>query len=468
MVVNPRERRSDNELDPNQQSLLIDYNNIIAPNNLQRLCDRIEPQIFFKKRMSFKHSDLCIGLILITSPRQIKIFNKIPLGNGRVSYINSEEFVNSIEEYAYLIYDKGKKIVEIVLPNKICVFLKEILETVLIGIPENVTLWVCVNINHSELMSIVDVYVKAGYHNPYIYKSSPLGNVFDTYSLCMFRKNKVYNTNHSTNQRLSESDNVINDVFYVLRQFIDRREKNCTMTARLKSSTVTYLKKLCLECSTKNGDNSTSQKEIAGSLKVSSVDSQSDHSSQNKCVPLKNFSFVPCVNQELEINKDSIIYGKEEGVPIVKARYNFHTHPREAYVRNNVGMGWPSAQDYIGYMSAVIQFKTIFHLVISLEGIYIISIGEYWVDKLQKLNKKTIAFVKNNYDIRHTKGKDIEWYLRTINELRYKGHPLILLQFLSWEEAGSDFTVYYLRNGDNCFIREETLEKYNKFYTEQE
>ena len=54
--------------------------------------------------------------------------------------------------------------------------------------------------------------------------------------------------------------------------------------------------------------------------------------------------------------------------------YNFHSHPRNAYKKYNVKLGWPSGQDYIGFLLASIEDGTIFHMVITIEGIYIITL----------------------------------------------------------------------------------------------
>jgi hypothetical protein len=403
-------------------SLLIDYDNIIKHNNLGRLNQKIHP---------LPESKYHIGLVLVTPPTQLDILNKIPIGDSRVSYINSEKFVNAIEGYAYLIYDKPNKIAEIMGISGYV--MKEVLESILLYIPNDVTLWVGININDPDLLQIAENYVNGGFHNPYVYKSSPLGYVFDNYGLCMFRKNDP-----------DEKTNAYNDVLYVLNQFIDRSEKNCSLTTRLSTSTVRYLKKLSSCGVTWNGSESVSQKELAGSFRVTNADDK--------------------LIYDLEIDKDSITTGEEEGVMIVNSRYNFHTHPKEAYERHGVGMGWPSAQDYIGYIGAVIKFKTVLHAVITIEGVYIISLGEHWIDKLDQLDNKTIEYIQKNYDIRHEKGKDINWYLQNINQMSYNGYPLVLLQFLSWDDASSQFTVNYLRDGDNCFVQEETIEEFSRLY----
>ena len=87
-------------------------------------------------------------------------------------------------------------------------------------------------------------------------------------------------------------------------------------------------------------------------------------------------------------NPNSLISGIEEEVDAVLNRYNFHTHPREAYIRNNVVKGWPSAQDYLGFID--LDGNTIFHSVITLEGVYINGIGsiQYNTSKIDIIRYK--------------------------------------------------------------------------------
>ena len=60
--------------------------------------------------------------------------------------------------------------------------------------------------------------------------------------------------------------------------------------------------------------------------------------------------------------------------------YNFHSHPREAYETANVKFGWPSAQDYVGFLMAFLEDGTVMHLVTTIEGMYIMSMSEYCLE----------------------------------------------------------------------------------------
>lgn len=394
-------------------SLLVDFNNIIKPNNLNNLIAKIQPLPETTKYH--------IGLVLIIPKYQLQLLEKIPVGYGRVQYINSVEFVNSIEGVAYLIYNKRKKICEITGMSRYII--KKVLESILLYIPNDVTLWVNININHDNLTEIIDNYANAGFRNPYISIKSPLGSALGYYGLCMVRKNSP--------EKIEKAENTLNDVTYVLEQFINREEQNCKLKVKLGKDTVAYLKQLSRTGSTLNHNGSVSQKEIAGSFILSNAND--------------NLVYT------IDVDKTSIIAGSEEGVPVMQSQYNFHTHPKEAYDRHNVKIGWPSSQDYLGYLGAVAQFGTIFHTVISLEGIYIISLHDYWVDKLDKLDDSVVSYIKKNYNIAYTDGKNIKWYLRTINNLSYGDWPLFLIQYFSWENATRPFMVSYIRDGLNCF-----------------
>ena len=38
-----------------------------------------------------------------------------------------------------------------------------------------------------------------------------------------------------------------------------------------------------------------------------------------------------------------------ESVDVIDTRYNFHTHPKEAYINHNCDLGWPSTDDLITF-----------------------------------------------------------------------------------------------------------------------
>jgi len=402
-------------------SLLIDYENIIKPNNLYRLQEKIKP---------ITHSKHNIGIVLVIKERQLQILKKLPKGEVRVMYINSQEFVDSIQGYAYLIYDKKRKICEIMGIQGF--ILANVLDSVISGIPNDVTLWVGVSMKNKDIELITEDYVKTGFNNPYICKQSPLGYNYPYYGLCMSRRNDI-----------TDDVSSVNDVKYVLEQFRDDLEF-CTLTAKFSHKTIKYLRKFSNRGSTVNQDGSISQKEIAGKFIT-------DETNENNVF-------------ELKLDKQSFISGVEEGVDVAKGLYNFHTHPQEAYDRHNVKLGWPSAQDYIGFLLSSITNSTILHTVISVEGVYIISIREYWVNKKQGMGGDIVEFINKNCNKRYKPSRTIRWYVDTINSASYQGFPIFKVQYISWDNIKDTFSVSFTKKGNNCFAKEETINNYNNFH----
>ena len=402
--------------------LLIDYDNIIKPRKLSKLANRLSPV----PEIENYH----IGIVLVIPKSELILLEQVPKGISRVNYLNTNKFVDSISGYSYFIYDRRKKVCEIMgIQGSIS---KYVLDSVLSSIPNDVTLWVGIPIENQNILELVEHYTKVGFKNPYICKSSPLGYTFPSYGLCLLKDNNITESISS------------NEVTYVLEQFVQREEEICKIKLRFTPKTIEHLKHLSNIGSTLNTDTSISQKEIAGSFKVSDVSVNSVF--------------------ELELNKEDMVSGEEEGVQIVDSLYNFHTHPIEAYNRNNVKLGWPSAQDYIGFMASVKVNKTIFHAVITVEGIYIISVGNHWINKVSELGSSCKRFISKNYKIKHKPDRDAKWYVNKINSLSYEGFPIFNIKFFTWENVLNVFEISFKNTEGNCFGREETLEKYEQLY----
>lgn len=403
-------------------SLLIDFDNIIKFNKLPYLERRIKPIPVTK---------FSIGLVLVITRQQYEALQAIPKGYGRVQYLNSEQFVDSISGHAYLIYNKKKRICEIMdMERDVLSF---VLENVLSSIPNNVTLWIGVSLDSPRLDILLKRYISANFHDPYICKVSPLGFEFSGYGLCMIRQNDIID------------NNAVNDVKYVLSQFLAKENGDCNLYARLSDKSIQYLRQLSKMGSTINPNGVITQKEVAGILLAGKVDAD--------------------LTYHLEVDRDSIVSGKEEGVEIIKGLYNFHSHPQEAYERHNVKLGWPSCQDYIGFMGSLIMYGTILHIVVSLEGFYVISLSNYWFNNKKKLGVKIFKFILQNYDLYYENGNTSNWYVNTVNGIAYDGYPLFLVQFFSWHDASTSFVVPYCKNGINCFARQSTKDKYKYLYS---
>ena len=227
---------------------------------------------------------------------------------------------------------------------------------------------------------------------------------------------------------------VKNELKYIKSQY---NKKNCKIFAKLSPRSVKYLKIFTKPSPSLNKDGSMTQKEFSGALKIGNIIEQKGQ-----------------IVFEMMSDKESIKEGIEEEVDAVWDRYNFHTHPKEAYVRNGVTNGWPSSQDFIGFFE--LNHYTIFHIVVTIEGIYVISFSPEWISSENKYkHKKVVKFIDKHYDIDHKKDITKKKYVDIINNIKYKKTPIFMINYFSWNNATNVFPVFYEKKGINCVATEE-------------
>ena len=86
--------------------MLVDYNNIIEPKKIDNI------KKFLGKLPS---TDFSIGIFFDITKETYTTFDSLPDGDSKVDFINSSEFINNIKKYSYIVYDKEKKLCEIIL-----------------------------------------------------------------------------------------------------------------------------------------------------------------------------------------------------------------------------------------------------------------------------------------------------------------------------------------------------------------
>lgn len=138
-------------------------------------------------------------------------------------------------------------------------------------------------------------------------------------------------------------------------------------------------------------------------------------------------------NGLLEIDVSSIISGNEDNVILVGGLYNFHTHPVKTYKKYKVIFAWPSNTDYIGFLLSFIVYSTILHIVVTFEGLYFVTLTDYWKNKINKNNINNILdFVHKNHNIEFSKHYTIDFYLQEINFILYEEYPIFKVFFSKW------------------------------------
>ena len=308
-----------------------------------------------------------VGVIFIIDD---KSFNRLTgmSSDLKKSYLNSKKFSNSIKYTQFVIYDKKKRIIELRCPVD---YLNEILYALILFAPRDVTIWSGIVLDKRS-----KIFIQSGFSNPYLTDKSPLGYKFNNKGFAFTKKNiplKYIDT--------KSSQNVVD---YIKSQIT---RKSCIIYARFTPKAVKYLKNLNKSFLVM-GNKKLSEKELAGSLKVSKV------------VNINNRIIF-----ELSGVPESVQTGAEVEVDAVWSRYNFHTHPKKAYVNHNVTNGWPSSQDYLGFVQ--LNNHTIFHTVVTLEGIYIISFTAEWVGKVKNMDHK---YILKHYNIDHNEKISFQEY----------------------------------------------------------
>jgi hypothetical protein len=372
-------------------SLLIDFNKIVLDNNLNMVKEKLFP---------FPNTKHKIGLIIIIPKKNLIHLKNLKKGKSRVEYINTVDFVNSITDFTYFIYNE--KICEILLKNY--KMLTVILDCLYKNLPKDNILWVSSKITEKNKIQKV---IKHNFKDPYISNKSLLDNNLVSYQLCMSKKNN------------KEKYNSKNEVNYVLRQFL--LKDNCEMNCKIDNNSLKFLKNICKK--SKNN-------EISGSFKINKIN--------------KDLVYI------FEIDDKSVIKGKQDEVNVSESLYNFHSHPYNSYIKHNVKLAWPSGQDYIAFLTTNIEYNTMFHIITTLEGLYIISISKFYVNKV---NKNMIPFIQKNYNFCYKKGDTISWYLDKISDITYNNMPLFNVNYLSWKNSTNNFNIFYNKTENNCYYK---------------
>lgn len=209
------------------------------------------------------------------------------------------------------------------------------------------------------------------------------------------------------------------------------KQESCQIRVKLTLEAIEFLRK-----ASRMGTSLThTQKEIAGELQVKFV--------ENNVV---NVGLV----------QGSISVGEEESIRVAASRFNFHSHPNEAYVKYNISVAWPSNTDYLGYLK--LGQETIMHCVAGNEGLYVISFTPYWGEKLKEVKH---SFVKKAYDFPYNLGYTPYVYIRKINKILYKNHPIFEVKFFEWENI-PEFEIYFPRIEKICILTDEINKNYKK------
>lgn len=355
-------------------------------------------------------------------------------GIEKYNYINSDDFF-ILRKYIFL-YNPTKKICilnnDSVQDPKFLEDVEIFLESTLNYFIPNSKIWLNIELKNPYFNEIIKKMCDIGFHSPYITNKTPNNKKIKD-SLALMRKN--------IKKDIDMIDGTINKIYDIISQYKNNK-KTCIINAKLSKNAINFLKSSTKLGITINDNGSSSQKELSGELFV------------KKVVKEKNkFIYI------IDIDHDSVRSGGEENVNVYPTRYNFHSHPHEAYVRHSVKSAYPSMTDYLGYLK--LGINTIFHCVATIEGIYVLSFSDFWGPRLKNISKN---FIKKNYQIKHDSFSTPQKYVEHVNNILYKKHKIFHVEFLSWDKADSILTIYYSKIMNTCMPSEKIINNFKQIH----
>lgn len=356
-----------------------------------------------------------VPALLLISANSITVerLKSLPAGEKRIKYFLSNEFQSQIETYIAAMYNMDKGI--FVLDENSIKYIRQIIEYLQETLPKETLLWISIPVTKIKNTNQPSDATIFGFKDPHKTTLNPLYSSIPP-SIALTRINS---------DPVVEYDNTTK-IQAILR---NTKASSCTMKVRLTKNAVDQLKNLCY----------SHEKELTGELYVKDVD--------------HNLVYI------VDILDGSISSGEDEAVDVEAVRFNFHSHPHAAYVSNRVANAWPSGTDYIGM--TILGTDTIFHLVTTKEGLYVISFAD---GASRILNKITSDFVEKNLNIDLDRKLQPKEVVKMVNNVKYENQQVFHLQFLPWKKATEPFEISYAQNNGVCIVSQDGIQKHKKVF----
>jgi len=456
--------------------------------------DNIDDKINFLKYNPFPKYPLkdngIRALILVLPEIVMKNLDQLS-PKEKLEVLNKGEIFNQSLGHCFTAFDKNKHVCNI---YDVCMHTSylgkqskmgsklfgSILDSLQINLPNKTTLWLGVDILNNYFDKVIYLYAKHGFKTPYIYNRDLIGNNYsDTKFLALTRINDYIDP-----ESIKLHD-VTNSVLYAITQYlklqnnfyntsaisnaktgIDYDLSNginncCNIVLQFDKNYARWLKSLPNSASTLNSSGTITQKEVGGLFSINKPTLDSG-----------------VVTWQITKNEEkSIIFGKETEVLVMPGLFNFHSHPKNEYAKLNRILGYPSGPDFNAFIWYVLSnHHTTFHSVLSVEGIYVISLQYYWASSnsnLEEVKKVRNEMGNNNYNFKEkyqlnynynktlSVDQNAREYCKLVSNISFVENkpPLFLCQYFSWDdiEKTQYFTIAYPSLGMQCFVSENSM-----------
>lgn len=157
----------------------------------------------------------------------------------------------------------------------------------------------------------------------------------------------------------------------------------------------------------------------------------------------------------LTYDDKSVVTGDKDGIDGFEDKVTYHTHPYPTYIDFDAKYAWPSKTDYTSMLDTFSHGKGVIHIVVGVEGIYVVSLGDYWCDNIGELKKftkakdKSYRFLMKELDAEYPytkKSKKVPFntpyeFTRHANSQTINGQQVMITQFIPWAEVTKPFVI---------------------------
>lgn len=256
-------------------------------------------------------------------------------------------------------------------------------------------MWLGIRLDNANFSKVLHIYTSLGFKDPLITKVDPFGNELPFYFLMLSRLVSKYipveyettsTFNESTEMRM-QLKSLLKDPTYV-SSFTFKLDKFSILNLRLYP----YLSDQGTVAPIHQGG---LHREYFGHFGVYSTKLKSD----------KSVLYTLSIETDRDQTALTHTVGEADHVDLDKiemSSFTYHTHPITQYVRHQVLIGTPSGFDFYFCIKDMLNRKIRFHMVSSIEGIYIISLKPQTIIELatpEGIQKMTDFMNKPKLDI---------------------------------------------------------------------
>ncbi len=151
----------------------------------------------------------------------------------------------------------------------------------------------------------------------------------------------------------------------------------------------------------------------------------------------------------LVYDSDSIVVGDKDGIDGFEDKVTYHTHPYPTYLEFDAKYAWPSVTDYKSILSTLVHGKGVMHIVVAVEGIYVVSLNDKWCSRIPELKHMItkeddkLGFYMEKLDIEYpyrsgkkSKSPHIRSphdFCKYANKVGFEKTPILHTQFIEWK-----------------------------------